>query len=196
MPGVGSLGHRIDAASVRELRLEDGVALVGESIAVPLHPSIGCIGVAPASAPGSTMGPAGPWGGNMDLRELVPGATLLLPVQVEGALLCLGDLHAAMGAGEPTGAGFESAGRATIRLDVIRDMELAFPRILSDGATICVGMDETHPLARRRAMEQAHQLLVERGLDPLDAYAYLSAEAELRLGGPASPIVLAVVRFP
>jgi acetamidase/formamidase len=132
----------------------------------------------------------------MDLRELAEGATLLLPVQVEGALLSLGDLHAALGTGEPTGAGFESAGAATVRRDVVPDLDLAFPRLLLDGATVCVGMDETHPLARRRAMEQAHRLLVAHGLDPLDAHAYASAEVELRLGGPASPLVLAVVRLP
>ena len=45
-------------------------------------------------------------------------------------------------------------------------------------------------------MEQAYRLLIAHGLDPLDAHAYASAEVELRLGGPASPIVLAVVRFP
>jgi len=197
MPDVGALGHWVDTAAVRELRRrDDGMLVVNETIAVPLRPSIGCIGVAPASAPGSTMSPAGPWGGNMDLRELAPGATLLLPVQVDGALLSLGDLHAAMGAGEPTGAGYEAAGVATVRLDVVRGLDLPFPRIRTAGATICVGMDETHPMARRRAMEQAHRLLVERGLEPLDAYAYASAEVELRLGGPASAIVLAVVRFP
>ena len=73
MPDVGSLGHWTDTARVRELPIGDGTVAVNGSLAVPLRPSIGCVGVAPAAATGSTMGPAGPWGGNMDLRELAAG---------------------------------------------------------------------------------------------------------------------------
>jgi amidase len=193
IPENGALGHWVDTPTVRNAVLEEGRVVIGKSISVPLRPCIGCIGVAPATGVGSTMGPTAPWGGNMDLRELEPGNAILLPVEVPGGLLSLGDLHAAMGHGEPTGVSVECAGVATVRLSIEKGAQLPFPRLITPGATICVGMDQSHPLARRRAVEQAHELLVRRGFDSYDAYAFISAEVELRLGGPASPIVLAVV---
>lgn len=83
-----------------------------------IEPMIGCIGLAPASGSSSTVMPAYPWGSNMDLRELGPGGIVYLPVQVPGALLSIGDLHAAMGTGEPTAVSLEAAGKATVRITV------------------------------------------------------------------------------
>jgi amidase len=74
---------------------------------------IGCIGTAPSEA-GSTFMPAYPFGGNMDLREMEPGTTVYLPVNVAGGLLSMGDLHAAMGSAEPTWVSLEAAGQATL----------------------------------------------------------------------------------
>ena len=70
------------------------VALISRTtLSVPIRTMIGCIGVAPAEGKGSTFMPAYPFGGNMDLREMEAGTTLYLPVQVEGGLLSMGDLH-------------------------------------------------------------------------------------------------------
>lgn len=69
------------------------------SVPLPYEPMIGTIGCAPAfGAP--TTSPAGDYGGNMDIKEVTEGNTVYLPVYVEGALLHLGDAHAAQGAGE------------------------------------------------------------------------------------------------
>src|SRR5262249_24907089 len=94
--------------SVRwHLDLQHGIATPatpGEHLAryaVPLRPMLGCVATAPGagSAPPPTGDP-GRWGGNMDFNEIVEGATLYLPVNVPGALLYLGDGHAAQGDGE------------------------------------------------------------------------------------------------
>ena len=164
-------------------------------VTAPIEPMIGCIGVAPASGSGSTFGPACPWGGNMDLRELVPGATLFLPVQVDGALLSMGDLHAAMGAAEATWVSLEAAGQATLRIGLERGMRPRTCRgFASTSETICVGMGESLESAHQAALEQAYELLTgELGLEPFDAYAYASARVGMRFGGPVSPMVLAVV---
>ncbi len=60
-------------------------------------------------------------GGNMDVQEVCEGATVYLPVNVEGALLHVGDVHAIMGDGEiPYGGGIECAARLTMEVRVIR----------------------------------------------------------------------------
>ena len=93
------------STSVRQLPIDDaGQAVeISARLRIPLEPMIGCIATAPASheecgyACGcSTFEPTFRHGGNMDLRELSKGASILLPVQQPGALLSVGDLHACM----------------------------------------------------------------------------------------------------
>ena len=197
MPGFGGLGHRTDAIEVMEVGQEGDRLRLSETLTVPLEPMIGCIGVAPAKGEGSTFMPAYPFGGNMDLRELAPGTTLFLPVQVEGALLSVGDLHAAMGRAEPTWVSLEAAGRATLRIGLEKDHALPYPRLRRDGTTFCVGMGETLEEAHQKALDQAFDLLTgKHGLTPFEAYAYASARVGMRLGGPACPIALAEVPDP
>jgi acetamidase/formamidase len=65
---------------------------------VPLRPMLGCVATAPSfsQAPPPT-GDSGGFGGNMDFNEIVEGATVYLPVTAPGAMLYLGDGHAAQG---------------------------------------------------------------------------------------------------
>ncbi len=118
--------------------IEDEWAIINEGIRAPIQPMVGCAGLAPISGASSTIYLIYRWGGNLDLRELGPGSTLYLPIQVEEALLSVGDLHAAMGTGEPTSMGLESAGEATVRITVDRGLSLRSPRILSEGSTILI----------------------------------------------------------
>ena len=193
LPGFGGLGHKTEEIRVMETPLRDGRAYIGK-ISVPIRPMIGCIGVAPAEGAGSTFMPAYPFGGNMDLREMEPGTTLYMPVFVPGANLAMGDLHAAMGTEEPTWVSLEAAGSATLRISIAKDMTLPFPRLHRDGATYFIGMGETYEAAHQLALDQAFDHLVSvRGMEPFEAYAYCSATVDMRLGGPATRIVMAVL---
>jgi amidase len=186
MPGFGPLGARTRRVHVEEVPIEGAWLRLDGDLAVPLDPMIGCIGVAPAEGTASTVRPVYRTGGNLDLREMSPGATLWLPVQIEGALLSLGDLHAAMGSAEPTFVSVEASGSATVRIDLERNRALSSPRLRVNTETICVGMGETHEEAKRDAIDQAFALLTDDfGLEPFTAYAYASARVGLRLGGPA-----------
>ena len=197
LPGFGWLGRQTGTVQVRPVPVEGGRIYLSTRLSVPLAPMIGCIGLAPAAGESSTFSPAYPWGGNLDLRELSPGAAISLPVQVPGALLSLGDLHAAMGGAEPALVAIEAAGRATVRIDLEKGRPLRYPRLRLAGATACLGMGETLQMAQRRGLDQAYELLTgEYGLEPFEAYAYTCARVELRLGGPASPMVVAVVPDP
>jgi amidase len=203
LPGFGPLGHRTAGVEVRPLPIDGNGIHLSPAVRVPLDPMIGCIGLAPASAPASTLKPTYPFGGNMDLRELSPGATLWLPVQVPGAMLSLGDLHAAMGEGEPTHVSLEAAGSATVRVQVEKARALAYPRLRVGSDTIVVGMDHRSraaggtAVAYQCAIDQAFEhLTVERGMDPFTAYAFISARVSTRFGGPAGSLVLAVIPEP
>ena len=194
LPDFGGLGKRTKALRVKETLLKNGRAFINDTLSVPIKPMIGCIGVAPAEGKGSTFMPAYPFGGNMDLREMSPGTTLYLPVFVAGGLLSMGDLHAAMGTAEPTWVSLEAAGSATLKISLEKQMKLNYPRLRVGSSTYCVGMGETLEKAHQVALDEAFDLLVrDKGLEPFDAYAYASACVDMRLGGPATGVVLAVV---
>ncbi len=193
LPEFGGLGHQTNAIRVMETPLRDGRAYIGK-ISVPIRPMIGCIGVAPAEGEGSTFMPAYPFGGNMDLRENEPGTTLYMPVFVPGANLAMGDLHAAMGTQEPTWVSLEAAGSATLRISLVKNMALPFPRLHRGNETFFIGMAEQYEDAHKLALDQAYEHLVNvRGMEPFEAYAYISATCDMRLGGPATTIVMAVL---
>jgi acetamidase/formamidase len=192
LPGFGALGAYTTETIARQIPLEGGFAVISPRIRVPLEPMIGCIGLAPAEGVGSTFMPAYHWGGNMDLREMSPGTAVDLPIEVPGALLSIGDHHAAMGRGEPTWVSLESAGASTVRVSVIKGAGITHPVLRRDGTILFAGMGADLAAAHQHAVDRAWAYLVgERGLEPFEAYAYASAKLEMRLGGPASPIVLA-----
>ena len=190
LPGFGHLGGQTDRQHVRQVPVADGRLDLGEGVTVPLAPMIGCVGLAPAEGVSSAVRPLYRLGGNLDLVELRAGATLTLPVEVEGALLSLGDLHAAQGAGEGAFVAVEAAGEATVRVRVEPGAAPPTPRVRLPGETIVVGLGTSHELAVRSAMEQAHGLLVERdGLAPETAYAVVCAAVSLRPAGPAGSLL-------
>jgi len=80
-----------------------------QHIKVPLHPFLGCIGVAPEGDKGTGSGASGPYGGNLDFRYNTTGSTIYLPVFHPGGLLYLGDGHAAQGDGELNGDALETS---------------------------------------------------------------------------------------
>jgi amidase len=190
MQGFGPLGSHAEGIQAVPAPISDGRVNIGDGLTAPLDPMVGCIGVAPADGAASTMRPVYATGGNLDLRDLSPGTILWLPVQVPGALLSLGDLHAAMGEGEPAFIAIEAAGTATVRVDLDKRSPLRLPRLRKDGQTICVGMGDSFPEARQSAVEQAFELLTgAHGLAPLVAYSYVCARVGLRPAGPSGSMV-------
>jgi hypothetical protein len=114
----GPLGRLLPKTVCERLDVHGGRLVVSERLQLPLRPSIGCIGVAPARGASSTFRPVWPWGGNFDLVELHAGSTIWLPVQRPEAFLFLGDVHAAIGAGEPAHVAIEAAARVTVQVAV------------------------------------------------------------------------------
>lgn len=194
LPDFGGLGAKTKEMRVMQTPIENGRARLSESLTVPVEPMIGCIGVAPAEGKGSTFMPAYPFGGNMDLREMSPGTTLYLPVQVPGGLLSMGDLHAAMGTAEPTWVSLEASGQATLRISLEKNFPLNYPRLRVGNKTYCLGMGNSFDESYQNALNEAYDLLTtQHRLDPFVAYAYISARVGMQFGGPSGFIVMAVV---
>ena len=80
-----------------------------KNFVVPLQPMLGCVAVAPAGESSVRTTDSGRFGGNMDYNQLREGTTIYLPVSHPGALLFLGDGHAAQGDGELTGDALETS---------------------------------------------------------------------------------------
>src|SRR5579875_1375883 len=103
-----------------QIDADAGLAVSDRGHTVAVAPFLGVVGMPPAE-PGehSTIPPRAEGGGNIDCRELVAGSTLYLPVTVDGALLCLGDGHAAQGDGEVSGTAIECAMTTEVVLDLL-----------------------------------------------------------------------------
>jgi acetamidase/formamidase len=109
---------------------------------VPVHPMLGCIATAPAPARGAPpTGDSGSYGGNMDFNEIVEGATIYLPVLVPGALLYLGDGHAAQGDGELNGNALETSLDVEFTVDLIPGRRTPGPRVESATHIMAMGLD-------------------------------------------------------
>src|SRR6202007_673339 len=90
----------------------------------PMHPFLGCLGWAPANGEARSSIVPAEFGGNMDAPEVSVGNTLYLPVNVEGALLYMGDGHAAMGDGEVAGTAIEAPLRGRLQLSLIKGQKI------------------------------------------------------------------------
>src|ERR1041384_5234827 len=105
---------------------------------IPLHPFLGCLGVAPALESRSSVTPA-EHGGNMDAPEASAGNTAYFPVSVSGALLFLGDGHAQMGDGEIAGTRSEVPMHARMQVDVIKGQKINWPRFENSREIMALG---------------------------------------------------------
>lgn len=142
--GLGQFPDRFPDGQVRYFYfdLERGSTQFAPGIDVPLRPFPGVLAVARAEPGRYGTVPPGPFGGNMDVREMVAGTTVYLPVFVEGALLWSGDSHAAQGNGEINLTAIETAfSELRLHVDVIKRQRLAWPRIETPTHWITVGYD-------------------------------------------------------
>ena len=142
--GLGQFPDRFPTGQVRYFYfdLKRATTQFAPGITVPLRPFPGVLGVARAEPGRYSTVPPGPFGGNMDVREMIEGTTVYLPVFVEGALLWSGDSHAAQGNGEINLTAIETAfNELRLHIEVIKRKTLAWPRIETPTHWITVGYD-------------------------------------------------------
>ena len=166
-------------------------------IEIPLHPFLGCIGVAPRFGEAINSLTPAEHGGNMDCVETKQGTTVYMPVFVEGGLFMFGDVHAAQGDGEICGVGLETTADVTIKVDVIKDKPIKWPR-LEDEDHIMVAAS-TRPLIdafRIAHTEMVRWLVSDYGFDKWEAFQVLSQVGTARVGNVVDPKYTVVAKFP
>jgi len=94
-------------------------------VRIPIRPHFGVIGLAPAEADVVDSVPPSYFGGNIDNWRIGKGATMYYPVAVKGALLSMGDPHAAQGDSELAGTAIETSLTGRFRVVVHKQNELA-----------------------------------------------------------------------
>lgn len=183
----------LSESRVIEVPIENDRIDLGNGLVIAVKPMIGCIGVAPAAGSVSSLAPTGRTGGNMDLPEIGPGTTIWFPVEVEGGLLSLGDLHARMGRGEPVGAGIECAGSVTGTFLIADGQSINGPVFCDDYRVGFVGTSsDDWRDAEAAAVRAAWDWLTGAGgVGADDALVISAALLGVDAGGPAGNNVVA-----
>jgi acetamidase/formamidase len=168
------------------------VAFFSDTIQVPMSPFMGTMAVAPdhptVGQPGvrvegmQTSGPPGPYGGNMDFRELKVGSTLYLPVFHPGGLFYVGDPHGVQGDGEVSGNALEQSLTGVFRFTVLKGKTITGPRAENGTRYFLMGIDTDLNRATRKAVVETVDFLVkEKGLSPAKALSLCSIGIDFRI---------------
>jgi len=167
-------------------------ARMSRHVAVPIAPFAGVMGTALDEPGGHSTMPPRKNGGNMDIKQLTAGATLYLPVWVDGALFSVGDAHAAQGDGEVCITAVEMAAEVTLRFDVQPGRRLAEPQFRTRGpvgaatnvvphyVTTAHGPD-LFASSQQAVRYMIDHLVEERGLSREEAYVLASVCVDLRI---------------
>ncbi len=187
VPGRGALGDAIKENETRLLPICDDGVEVMKGVFVPLRPMIGVIGTAPAgdAVPNGTPGEHG---GNMDCRNIGVGTTLYLPVNVDGGLLSLGDLHATMGDGEVCVCGAEVSGE----VDLVVTVDTAnhpTPSVETADELMLIASAKTLDECEHLVLAKAHSYLIrDFNLSPNDAARVMSLAGDLGVCQVVDPL--------
>ena len=177
------MGSSALGAHSKIVEIRDGVIHWSDALKLPIAPMIGFVGVAPRY---EVIGHAwaGYYGGNFDVQEITTGATVQLAVNVPGALLHVGDMHALQGDGEICGAGgIEASGVVRLRCELSKQKpkSMYWPRILNDTHIATAAMARPAEDAFRLALESMVLWLEEGyGMNRGEAYLYLGQVLEAR----------------
>ena len=168
------------------------VAFFAPDIQVPMKPFMGIMAVAPlgpeVGEPGVTVTgvqssrPPGPFGGNMDNKDLGVGTKIYLPIFHRGALFYVGDPHGVQGDGEVSGTAIEQSLSGTLRLTVRKGKRLAGPWAETSTHWIMMGIDLDLDRAMRKSVQETVDFLVaEKGLTPAKALSLASIAVDYRV---------------
>jgi acetamidase/formamidase len=163
---------------------------------VKLHPMLGCIAVAPPAHQSFRTGFLGSYGGNMDYNQLQEGTTVYLPVYALGALLFVGDGHAAQGDGELTGDALETSMQVEFTVSLVKGQAGNGPRAENDEYLMALGIDNSLPEALQGATtEMANWLQRDYKLTPNEAAVVLGTAMQYNIAEIVDPLVHVVAKI-
>lgn len=193
IPGLGLLSEEFEAPYLKiwDLSPLDHVWFK-EGITIPLEPFCGVMGVTPPEKGSFDVMPPGKFGGNMDIRHLIAGSKLYLPVWVDGALFSCGDCHAAQGDGEVCVTGIEAPMTVTLRFNVLKGRAIPEPQFMVPGpltrkydergyyATSGISPDLMEA-AKKAVRHMINHLSAHYGLSREEAYMLCSVAVDLKI---------------
>ena len=164
------------------VEIEDNQILWHKGLRLTASPMIGTLGVAPAQGEMSNRD-ASRIGGNMDVQEVCPGATVYLPVETPGALLHVGDVHAIMGDGEINRAGgVECRGLVTLRTRLLPpNPDMGWVRLENPEYIMAVAcLEDLEEAFCQGVRELIRWMAADYGFGPEEAYRLLGQVLEAR----------------
>lgn len=193
--GLGVLGDQITQEETVIAKIV-GDELEFRGLKIPLNKMIGVIGTAPAGE-GISTGTPHDHGGNMDCKQIKEGHILYLPVNTPGALLAMGDLHAAMADGEVCGAGVEIAGEVTVKVEVLKDFSYPTPLIESKDHWMSLGSRQSMEEAAKLAVKNMAEIIMDqRKCDLNEAHMLMSILGNLKVCQIVDPNMTMRMEFP
>jgi len=163
---------------------------------VKLQPMLGCIAVAPPGHQAFRTGFLGSYGGNMDYNQIREGTTVYLPVSAPGALLFVGDGHAAQGDGELTGDALETSMQVEFTVNLIKGKSTRNPRAENDDYLMSLGIANSLPEAVQAATtDLANWLQRDYKLEPNEAAIVLGTAIQYNIAEVVDPLVHVVAKI-
>ncbi|MGM0603552.1 MAG: acetamidase/formamidase family protein [Bacillota bacterium] len=189
VPEMGFMDNFVKLSETKIIPIEDNRAVFNDKIKIELNPMIGVIGTSPGKNEEAVpCGTPASHGGNMDTKVIAEGATLYFPVKVTGAMLAMGDLHAAMGDGEVSISGIEIAGEVTVKVDVIKDKTITDPVVEDDSAFYTIASGPSLSAAAKKASDNMFEFLKERlDLSANEIVMLMSAICDLQVSQVVDP---------
>ena len=157
-------------------------------VEVPIRPFFGTIGTAPSGKECISSLVPGTHGANMDFNEVVAGVTMQFPVFEPGALLFLGDGHAAQGDGEIDGAAIETSFNTRLTINLIKGKKINWPHMITDNEIMSIG--STRPMVdalRLACTDMVNWLMQDYGFDRYDAVELLGQTAHIYVANVVDP---------
>ena len=163
---------------------------------VKLQPMVGCLAVAPPAHQAFRTGYPGTFGGNMDYNQIREGTTVYLPVSVPGALLFIGDGHAAQGDGELTGNALETSLDVEFTVDVISGRSTNGPRAENNEYLMSSGIGNSLTDALQQATTQlVNWLQTDYALTPNEAAVVLGTAMQYDIAEVVDPLMHVVAKI-
>lgn len=166
----------------------DGKAVLNEfqndfrKVTWDLAPFIGTIATAPEREVESSLAGQGPYGGNMDCRDIKEGTKIYLPAFHDGGLLFSGDVHASQGDTEFYGFADESRAEVTYSCDVVRNKSIRNPRLEKDDSIVAVCSYRPLEEAVRKAIfDLMDWMISDYGMSPKEAYIHIDCNPDFRV---------------
>lgn len=193
LPGFGLLAAEFTEPYLQHYELQGDTCIFNADIHIPYEPFCGVMGVAPQENGRFTTIAPGPYGGNIDIRHLMPGSTAWFPVWVPGALFSCADCHSAQGDGEVNGTGIETPMTVTLRFNLVKNANLPELRFVTPAGKKLTVADtggyyvrtahgpDLYTNAQNAIRYIIDYLEAERGLTRAQAYCLCGAAVDLKI---------------